>query len=516
MIGCSLYSVCSGQGSADSVIYLYNEAARARVSGDFQSAGIYLKRILDGHYELPDYNLAVVHNALGYAYYETGRLDDAYRQYRISEGLVSETDTVTLQLRINIKNNLALYFKNLGDYTNALEYNNEAHQMLNSDPSWDESSYEKLSVLLLNQGITYYRLGRYEEALSELKECQRIKESHHHPYLGSVYFNLARVYQVMGDTGLSSHYYHKSIEKWISEYDPGYYELANVYLHFGQFLAAQGKNEEGLGYLQKALQNYKQNYGTLHPLTAACYESLAEYCLDRDEFLKALDYLQLALHSISPEFEETDPYANPGIETSSHPLTLLKILSTKTKALESVAGESTADDGKLAYLKAALSTNLLSIDLLHRIQGSYLSGDSRIYLNARQKDLFATGIDLNLEMLDITGNEDYKEQAFLMAARGKSNELIFEMNQQEWLYLESLTDTTAISVIDLKQRIDHYSNLIQVETMNRSPDSTLLAGWRNKLYQSQDSWNSSVRICLRSDNSNQPVFHYPWTRSAGT
>jgi len=72
------------------------------------------------------------------------------------------------------------------------------------------------------------------------------------------------------------------------------------------------------------------------------------------------------------------------------------------------------------------------------------------------------------------------------------------MNQQEWLYLESLTDTTAISVTGLKQRIDHYSNLIQTETMNRSPDSALIAGWRNQLYQSQDSFNRQMEQ-LRAD-----------------
>jgi len=498
IIGSSLCFFSSGQESADSVRYLYNEASRARVSGDFLGAEIYLKRILDGDYDLPDYNQAIVRKALGYAYYETGRLEQAYHQYRMAEGLLSETDPGTLPLRISIQINLAIYYKDLGDYTNALEYNNAAILQLNAIPAWDEDLFNYYSAVLLNQGITLYHLGRYEEALRDLKECEQVKESHHHPYLGSVYFNLARVYQVMGDANLSGQYYQKSIDQWTTEYNSGYYELANVYLHFGQFLAARGKNEQGLGYLKKALQNYTQNYGPVHPLTAACYESLAGYCLDQDESLIALDYIQLALHSISPEFEEKDPFTNPGIGSSSHPLTFLKILSTKAKALESFAGESNAAAEKMANLEAALSTNLLSIDLLHRIQGSYLSGESRIYLNARQKDLFTTGIGLNLEMFDITGSKIYEEQAFLMAARGKSNELIFEMNQQEWLYLESLTDTTAVSVTGLKQRIDHYSNLIQTETMNRNPDSALIAGWRNQLFQSQDSFNRQMEQ-LRSD-----------------
>ena len=498
IIASSLYFVCYGQGSADSARYLYTEASRARVSGEFQLAEIYLKRILDGNFDLLDYNQALVRNALGYAYYEKGSLEEAYQQYRIAEGLVSETDTATLQLRISIKNNLALYYKELGDYANALEYYNAVILQLKSIPAWDEGIFNNYSAILLNQGTVFYHLGRYDEALKVLKESELIKESHHHAYLGSVYFNLARVYQAMGDTDLSGQYYHKSIDQWTKEYDSGYYELANVYLHFGQFLVARGQNETGCEYLRKALQNYRQNYGPVHPLTAACYESLAEYSMEQAEFQNALDYLHLALHSISQDFEETDHFANPGTGTSSHPLIFLRILSTKANALDSVAGQSTPVDEKMAYLEAALATNRLSIDLLHRIQNSYLSSESRIYLNARQKDLFTTGIDLNLEMFEITGNEDYKEQAFLMAARGKSNELIFEMNQQEWLYLESLTDTTAITVTGLKQRIDHYSNLIQIETMNRNPDSTLLAGYRDELFQAQDSFNRLMEQ-LRAD-----------------
>jgi CHAT domain-containing protein len=248
----------------------------------------------------------------------------------------------------------------------------------------------------------------------------------------------------------------------------------------------------GFEYLQKALQNYKQNYGPIHPLTAACYESLAGYSLNQGEWGKALDYLQLALHSISRGFKGKDPFSNPDIETSSHDLTLLKILATKTKALESVSKGLTREDDKTAYLNAALATNLLSIDVLHRIQDSFLSSDSRTYLNSRQKGLFTTGIRLNLEMFQITGLEGFKEEAYLMAARGKSNELVFEMKQKEWLYLESLTSTEAITATELKQQIDQLSNLIEIQRMNMNPDSALVAAWQNQLFQVRDSFTRKM------------------------
>ncbi|MCK4880402.1 MAG: CHAT domain-containing protein [Bacteroidales bacterium] len=492
LLGYAIIAIFYGQDPADSARYLYIEYLQAREAGDFSGSEILLERILEGEYSVTEYNLALVHNALGYVYYETGRFKEALEQYRIAEGLVSGTDPSTLQLRISIHINQALYHKDLGDYTNALQYNNKALRLLDLVPAWDDLSFRKLSALLLNKGITLYQLERYEKALGILKECEQIKESHNHPYLGSVYFNLARVYQRLGDPELTHSYYLKGINRWISEYDPNYYELANIYLHFGQFLTVQGENEEGFEYLQKALKNYTRNYGPIHPLTAACYENLARHSLDQSRLEQAMEYLQLALHSISEDFEGKDHFSNPEIETSSHGLTLLRILATKANALERASDNLTIAGEKIEFLKAALATNILSIDLLHQIQGSFLSGESRIYMTSRQKDLFTTGIRLNLDMFKITGREVYKEEAFLMAAKGKSSELMFEMNNKEWLYLESLSDTGAITATELKQQIDHFSNLIQTETMDLNPDSAQLVTWQEQLFHTRDSFNRQM------------------------
>lgn len=492
LFGFTAIAISYAQNPEDSARILYNEYSQARTAGDFPRSEVLLKQILEGEYDLPAYNQALVHNALGIVYYETGRPDEAHRQYQFAEDLLLETDPGALQLRISIQINQGLYHTDMGDYTNALHYINEAHRLLNLVPDWDDATFNKYSALLLNKGIILYHLGRYMKALEILKDCEQIKEKHDLPYLGSVYFNLARCYQILGDSELSGRYYLKGIKRWVSEYDSSYYELANIYLHFGQFLIAGGQDEQGEDYLQKALQNYKQNYGSVHPLTAACYENLARHSLDQEEFDEALDYLHLASHSISRDFEGKDLLSNPDIESSSHDLTLLKILATKVKVLEGISNSSTTKDKKLEFLEAALATNLLSIDVLHKIQDSFFSSESRIYLTSGQKDLFATGIRLKLEMFRITGREIYKEEAFLMAVKGKSSELIFEMNSKEWLYLESRSDTDALTATELKQQIDHFSNLIQTERLEMNPDSARLLNWQAQLFQIRDSFNKHM------------------------
>ncbi len=468
-----------------------NQYQLARTSGDFARSEIFLRQILESKFEIPDNNLALVHNALGYVYYEIGTYSKKPWSNTVwPKSLVSRNrsrhhfSSGSASISILEYSTMAL-----GDYTSALEYNNEAERLLRQIPVWDDISYGKLSALLLNKGITLYHLGNFEEAREVLNECAEIKKRHQHPYLGSVYFNLARVYQSLEDPDLSKENYLLGIRQWISEYDSTYYELANIYLYLGEFLSGQGQAEQGFEYLQKALQNYRLNYGPIHPLTAASYEALARHKMDQDEWGEALDYLQLALHSLTGDFVWADHFSNPLTESSRNDLTLLQILATKTEALEAVSIHAGNDLEKLAYLEAALSTNLLSIQVLERIQSSFLSGESRLYLTSRQKDLFTAGIRLRLALFDLTGRKEQMEEAFFLAAKGKSSELLFEMKVKEWLYLESLSDTSAIVATELKEEVEHLSNLIRTETMALHPDSVQILSWQNELFHTRDSFN---------------------------
>ena len=468
---------------------LYLAYDSAWVKGDFDRSEYYLQRILNGGYQLSDLNIAVVHNALGLVYYETGSIIKALQHYREAEAFISGTGKGNFGVQITIYNNLALLHNWLGDYSNALEHYEKALRLLDSVPSRDMAYFSRLSMVLFNKGVIYYKLGRLDDALHILKESERIKEQYGHEYLGSVYFNLGRIYQAVEKPGLSSHYYQKSIDRWITENDGDYYQLANVYLHLGKLLVNQGEVERGYSCIQKALQNYIANYGTKHPLTSACYEQMAIFYLDRGDFRKALEFVQQALISVVSDFHEENILLNPTGESSLHDLTLLKGYATKAKALEGLAEAGKNSDRKLEILTAALETNSRSIETLHRLHGSYLSRESRIYLTSGQKELFSTGIRLNINMFNLTGQDSYKEGAFLMAARGKSNELLFEMQTKELLYLESLPNSSALSALELKQQIDHFSNLIQVEHMEVWPDSAKLTAWQEQLFHTRDSFN---------------------------
>ncbi len=503
---------------ADSARLLYSEYRKAWAAGDFVRSGSLLERIIDEGDQLPDYNLALVCNSLGIVYYEMGYIEDALEQYRIADSLTRSYDQGTVQLKISVYNNLSLLHGWLGEYPDALSYYDRAIKLLQSLPVHDEAYYNKLSMLKFNQGLVYYRLGRFKEALELMKESEQIKETRAQSYLGSVYYNLARIYMALDSPEMAGRYFGKSIDQWIVESGEDHYQLANVYLHFGLFMAQQGDREGARSNIALAIQNYKNNYGIRHPLTAAAYERLANFYLEEKNFSQALEMVQLALISVSGGFNDRDPYTNPEIKQSLHDLTLLKCLGTKTKVLEGMAGKSIPDSTKIEILDAALATNARAIEVLYLIQGSYLSGESRTYLISGQKDLFSTGIRLNIMQFGLVHDTKLKEQAFILAATGKSNELVFEMREKEWLYLESLSDTLATSVLELKQRIDLFSNLIQNEIQEVIPDSSRLSAWQDHLFSSRQAFGRKMEQLKKehpqigqfdlSDNE----FSLEWTR----
>ena len=497
LLGLGALLVVNSQTPADSARQLYTEYQEAWAQGNFDQSRSLLERIIADKYPLPDYNIALVRNSLGFVYYEMGFIKDALEQYRIADSLTTRKDPGTLKLKINIYNNLSLLYDWLGDYSNALSHYDRAIRLLDSLPTRDEDYFRKLSRLKYNKGFVFYRLGRFNEALELITESKRIKEAKGHPYLGSVYFNLARIYQAFDRPVMTEQYFSKSIDHWNLESGEDHYQLANVYLYFGLFLALQGDHEQAMHNFTRALQNYISNYGVIHPLTATGYERLANYYFEEKKFPQALEMVQLALISGSSGFSDRDIYANPEIGQSLHDLTLLKCFATKMKVLEGLAGEAECDSLKIKILDAALATNTSALEVLYLLQGSYPSGESRTYLTSGQKELFSTGIRLNLKQFELTHDIKHKEQAFLLAVRGKSNELVFEMKEKEWLYLESLPDTLVSKVLKLKQQTEHYSNLIQIEIQEVNPDSSRLSSWQENLFRSRTALNRNMEQLKR-------------------
>ena len=459
-----------------------------------------MEEILKYQNSLPPLNIALIYNNLGLVQWNLGRYEMAKTNYQYSLKLISNIPS-SKKLQSLLLNNYAILQDQRGELSSALEYYSQSEEIVNSQEKKDQSFYDQISMIYLNKAQTHFRLGEFSKALSYSLRSSRIKQEYSLPYLGSTYFVQAQSYNRLSYPERADSLFLKSIDQWSNEFSSSYLRLAGVYLEYGKFLTEQGKDSLGIAYFDKALQNYLTNYGKYHTYTASAYHLIAEYYLKTKSFEKAFESIQLALISVCPEFEPSDIFENPTSQESLLETRLLKIYETKIDALAQYAKKvnlketdsNTYQKGAISLLQLAITTNEEAIKVLNRIQRSYLSQESRLFLAENQKSIFLSGIENALELNRLTGEKKYQDLAYYFASIGKSLELRYEMNRKEEIFLQNQIDSTSINLLVLKEDLDSYTNLIQREQLKANPDSTKISSWRSERFELYRSYEEKYR-----------------------
>lgn len=500
---------------------IYEEYLEQLNSGQFLKARSTLEEMLIYIDDLPEYNQCLIYNNLGLINWNLGQYNESEHYYNEAILMSPNIDDKSNHLKVSIYNNQAILQKQLGKYSIALEYYEKAEGILTESPISESRQYDQFSMIQFNKAVTYFKLHRFNKAIKLFEESLAIKQKYDLSYIGSVYYNLARCFSELGVPNLANQNYQNSINQWIQEYDSSYYELANIYVEYGHFLVNQGKASQGLDYYSRALNNYLTNYGSNHTYTASCLKQIGEHFREQNAYKISLEYLQSALISVCPEFREINVLSNPTRVEGLLDLELLKIYRSKIVTLVGFAnlilsqttdisskGNSTSNyklfqsadkttkDSILSILNFALETCQEAVRVLHRIQGSYLTQESRLYLAENQKDVFIEGIEVAMLLNNISGKDRYIEEAYEFASLGKTLELNFEMSEKEMLYLGSLQDSASTELLALKGTIDSYSNLIHIEQIKKEPDFSNITRWKEKRFDLRRDYESLYEVVI--------------------
>ncbi len=105
-----------------------------------------------------------------------------------------------------------------------------------------------------------------------------------------------------------------------------------------------------------------------------------------------LYYYQKSLIAVVKDFNNSDIFSNPSIDSSLFDIRLLDNLKSKASALELYAGEQKDPAVKAKAMGKSLETIELALQLIDRIRNNYMTEESRIYLAENEKEtyLFAT------------------------------------------------------------------------------------------------------------------------------
>ncbi|MDN5213312.1 CHAT domain-containing protein [Fulvivirgaceae bacterium BMA12] len=201
-------------------------------------------------------------------------------------------------------NGMGIIYAQTGRYTEALDYFNK---LLVIDKKSLGDSHPDLARTYTNLGILNELIGDYNQALDLHHKALNIKLKslgEDHPSLKYDYKGLASIYKIRKDPDQALLFLQKALQLELKSLGDSHPELGATYNLLGGIFLDLGKPGEALKYYresEKVLLRTNKNSPTLGPT----YHDLALICQKNQEYQKAMNYAEKALH-INTSFVDPD------------------------------------------------------------------------------------------------------------------------------------------------------------------------------------------------------------------
>ena len=477
--GCLSFSHATAQ--QDSIYNKFIKFIDLYNSGDFIGAEKCMLTVLESENKLsPDY-LVPAYNNLGLIKKSLGLYTEALDYYNKAENLINHKKENYVILA-GIYNNKSRIYTFRRSYSTAIEFLEKANRIFQNLENPDKSILLNLSTAYLNLGIIYYEMGDYGSALENLEKSARLKLNNNLSEIELTFLNLAKTYAHTGSLKKAEEYFTRSLNTINNKFGGDYYRLAEVYFDYGLFLRSERRNTEALEAHSKALSICLKNYGEKHSLVALSWKNLGDDYLAQADYRTALEYYQKALIAVVNDFNNTDIYSNPQVDSSLFDIRLLDNLKSKARALELYANEQNDKALKLKTINKSLETIELALHLIDNIRKNYLIEDSRIYLSENEKETYLFAVRIASTLYTLTGEISIENKIYSIAQKAKAAVLRNEITENELLYSTGIPDSTREKQNRLAGNIAAYTSLVLEESRKTSPDSNRISLWKDALF----------------------------------
>lgn len=187
--------------------------------------------------------------------------------------------------------NIGLLNSRLGNNDTALSYYKKAEKAAANAPEAYRQNPAFLGKLHNNIGLAYFNLSRYQLALAEFLQAQKlfgddIQGSFEQAML---YNNIAMIYDALGDSATAISYFKKAIAMPVL--DDFLLDKANMLTNLSLSHSNLGQNEQAEAYLNQAL-TIMMDIDPKHPQVATIYNYLGNIYLTREDWQAALNSLK--------------------------------------------------------------------------------------------------------------------------------------------------------------------------------------------------------------------------------
>lgn len=315
-------------------------------------------------------------------------------------------------------NTIGWSYAMLGDYSNALNYFNQAVKLRLDAPSTKDTI---LITFLSDKALCLQHLDQLKAATQTNQRCLNLIHQFDYsrmPYIQQValysYQNLAAISMMEEQVPEKTLAYLQQAETIVKKYQPAqkcYYTyelLGNFAVSQKMYQSAQLHYDKALQLLKKESTGIKKDarLGQLYTQKAIVYRK-------ENQLKPALLYHEKALESI------TANVTNPDISPFINKLSAIHFLAEKAKTLTS------AND-----LLAAHQTYLLATPLIPETRRSFKEEGSKYLLASTTTSIYENAIEVALQLYQTTNQESYLEQALNLSESTKAVRLLEDLQHK--------------------------------------------------------------------------------------
>lgn len=341
-------------------------------------------------------------------------------------------------------------YEKVGDYAKAREYHEKALRIREQVYS---EGHDEVGKSHFNIGLDALRMGLYDEALYHNEQALAIFKQvygEEHPLIARVLDQLGSLYDLERNFTQSIAYYEAALAMTQRLFGPDHHEVARIFLNICTTYSDADLREKAIAAGQKAIELDSKTMGTRSLTVAWEWGNLGEVHTHFGEYAEALNAYQEALVRMDTTMRLEDIGQNPQGTPLGFGNELFRILSGKGNTLLRMASQQ---EDSILYLDAALAAFRRGAGLVDTLRLHYGRPDSRHTLAGEARIIYNGGIRTAWRLVQATGQQQYLEDVFFFAERGRSMELMQTLHENQALQYAGLPPQLLDSVRYLSMQI---------------------------------------------------------------
>jgi len=237
--------------------------------------------------------LAQIQNRIGTINYKSRKLNEALKNFEMSESSFELANSKVHELEATILSNKGTVLSELGHYQNAIVCLEKAHQIR---ITFLGANHHETASSIHNIGSHYHTLGQADKALSYFKEALgiRIKTfGRIHPDIAISLNNLGSVSHEIGDADKALEYFNESYSIALKSLPSNDMLFSKIKYSVGVVNISLGKIDEGIKSLEESINLAIGNLGLEHSEVADIRFNLGCALIDGAFYNEAIEQLEM-------------------------------------------------------------------------------------------------------------------------------------------------------------------------------------------------------------------------------